>query len=204
MSHKTGQVTIQDVARAAGVSVTTVSRVLNEKTDVSAATYAKVRSVIDELGYTSGLAARSLRSSRTNVIGLIVPDLYQAFNVEVARGVYSAVTEHDLDLLVYSGRQQEDARRAKWEQEQVALLNGSITDGIVVAAPYAVRFRTDYPLVAVDPHKQGGRLPHRLVHQPHRRHGCHGVSDRIGTSSNRLHQWPHRPDQYLAQKPGIL
>lgn len=57
MSHKTGQVTIQDVAQAAGVSVTTVSRVLNDKTDVSAATHAKVRAVIEELGYTSGLAA---------------------------------------------------------------------------------------------------------------------------------------------------
>lgn len=159
MSHKTGQVTIQDVAQAAGVSVTTVSRVLNDKTDVSAATYAKVRAVIEELGYTSGLAARSLRSRRTNVIGLILPDLYQAFNIEVARGVYSAVTERDLDLLVYSGRPQEDARRARWEQEQVALINGSITDGIIVAAPHAVEFRTDHPLVAVDPHNKAADFP---------------------------------------------
>ncbi len=159
MDQTSQKVTIQDVARAADVSVTTVSRVLNEKGDVSGATYAKVRKVIDELGYTSGLAARSLRSQRTNVIGLILPDLYQSFNVEVARGVYNAVTERDFDLLVYTGRQQADEMRAKWEQEQVALLNGSITDGIVVAAPFAVQFRTDYPLVAVDPHNESPDYP---------------------------------------------
>ena len=159
MDQSPQKVTIQDVARAAGVSVTTVSRVLNDKDDVSAATYAKVRGIIDELGYASGMAARSLRSRRTNVIGLILPDLYQSFNIEVARGVYSAATELDFDLLVYTGRQQEDEGRAKWEQEQVALINGSITDGIVVAAPFAVQLRTDYPLVAVDPHNESADFP---------------------------------------------
>jgi len=159
MDQSLQKVTIQDVARAAGVSVTTVSRVLDEKDDVSAATYAKVKGAIDELGYASGLAARSLRSFHTNVIGLILPDLYQSFNIEVARGVYSAATEHDFDLLVYTGRQQEDEGRAKWEQEQVALINGSITDGIVVAAPYALHLKTDYPLVAVDPHNESAEFP---------------------------------------------
>lgn len=159
MAQASQKATIQDVARLAGVSVTTVSRVLNEKEDVSATTYAKVRAVIDDLGYASGLAARSLRSARTNVIGLILPDLYQSFTLEVARGVYSAVTEHEYDLLVYTGRPQEDEKRARWEHEQVALINGSITDGIIVAAPYADRFRTDYPLVAVDPHSKAADYP---------------------------------------------
>ncbi|MEJ2330755.1 MAG: LacI family DNA-binding transcriptional regulator, partial [Gammaproteobacteria bacterium] len=64
-------ITIQDVARTAGVSVSTVSRVLNDKDDVAPETYEKVRDVIREMGYTSSLAARSMRSRRTNVIGLI-------------------------------------------------------------------------------------------------------------------------------------
>ncbi len=159
MDHTLQKVTIQDVARRADVSVTTVSRVLNKKDDVSAATYTKVRAVIDELGYASSLAARSMRSSRTNVIGLILSDLYQSFTVEVARGVYSAVAERDFDLLVYSGRHREGDKLSAWEQEQVALINGSITDGIIVAAPHAVHFRTDYPLVAVDPHNEAADYP---------------------------------------------
>jgi LacI family transcriptional regulator len=159
MNQASQKVTIQDVARIAGVSVTTVSRVLNEKDDVSAVTYAKVQAVIEDLGYASSLAARSMRSSRTNVIGLILSDLYQSFTVEVARGVYSAVAERDFDLLVYSGRQREGDKLSVWEQEQVALINGSITDGIIVAAPHAVHFRTDYPLVAVDPHNEAADYP---------------------------------------------
>ncbi|MEJ2555346.1 MAG: LacI family DNA-binding transcriptional regulator, partial [Anaerolineae bacterium] len=54
--------TIQDVANAAGVSVSTVSRVLNDKDDVASETYEKVQDIIQELGYTSSLAARSMRS----------------------------------------------------------------------------------------------------------------------------------------------
>ena len=64
-------ITIQDVAAAAGVSVSTVSRVLNDKDDVAPETSARVRHVIQEMGYASSLAARSMRSRRTNVIGLI-------------------------------------------------------------------------------------------------------------------------------------
>ena len=72
-------VTIQDVAQAAGVSVSTVSRVLNGKDDVSANTLARVQQVIDDLGYISSLAARSMRSRQTGVIGRIVPDVEQPF-----------------------------------------------------------------------------------------------------------------------------
>jgi len=78
--------TIQDVARAAGVSVSTVSRVLNDKDDVAPETYEKVQRVITELGYTSSLAAKSMRSRKTNVIGLVVPDLEQAFCHNVEKG----------------------------------------------------------------------------------------------------------------------
>ena len=62
-------VRIQDVARAAGVSVSTVSRVLNGRDDVAAETYRRVQQIIDDMGYSSNLAAKSMRSHRTNVIG---------------------------------------------------------------------------------------------------------------------------------------
>ena len=65
------RVTITDVAREAGVSVATVSKVINERYGVAAATGAKVRAVIETLGYESSLVARSLRSHHTNVIGIL-------------------------------------------------------------------------------------------------------------------------------------
>ncbi|MEZ4646865.1 MAG: LacI family DNA-binding transcriptional regulator [Chloroflexota bacterium] len=79
MSELKRPVTIQDVAHAAGVSVSTVSRVLNDKDDVAEATYAHVQTVIAELGYTSSLAAKSMRSRQTNVIGMVMPDLEESF-----------------------------------------------------------------------------------------------------------------------------
>jgi LacI family transcriptional regulator len=93
-------VTIQDVAEAAGVSVSTVSRVLNDKDDVAPETYEKVQKVIEELNYTSSLAARSMRSRRTNVIGLIMPDVEFPFAIQVMKGVNRAITKLDYDLIV--------------------------------------------------------------------------------------------------------
>ena len=73
-------ITIHDVAAAAGVSVTTVSRVLNDKDDVAARNLRPPRVVIRELGYASSLAARSMRSRRSNLIGVITPDLIQPYS----------------------------------------------------------------------------------------------------------------------------
>ena len=87
MSRSKASVTIHDVAQAAGVSVSTVSRVLNNKVDVAPDTYQKVQEVIEKLGYTSSLAARSLRSRRTNVVGLVLFDIVDAFSVQIMSGI---------------------------------------------------------------------------------------------------------------------
>jgi LacI family transcriptional regulator len=152
-------VTIQDVAKAAGVSVSTVSRVLNDKTDVAYDTLAKVQRVISELGYTSSLAAKSLRSRRTNIIGLIMPDLEEAFSIQVVKGVNRAIRELNYDLLVYTGGNPARDHWAAREQHYVSLLNGSIVDGTIVVTPTAVTFTTQFPLVAVDPHLDSTEFP---------------------------------------------
>jgi LacI family transcriptional regulator len=151
--------TIQDVARAAEVSVSTVSRVLNDKDDVASETYEKVQRVIEELGYASSLAAKSMRSRKTNVIGLIVPDLEQAFSLNVVKGINRAIEQLDYDLLVYTGGNSPNRSWAVRERQQVSLLNGSITDGIIVVTPTAETFSTHYPLVAVDPHLDSTDFP---------------------------------------------
>ena len=92
-------VTIQDVAEAAGVSISTVSRVLNDKDDVAPETYQKVQDVIEELGYTSNLAAKSMRSYKTNVIGLVMPDVEDPFFIQVMKGINRAIEEFDYDLI---------------------------------------------------------------------------------------------------------
>ncbi len=154
MSHLKSTLTIHDVAAAAGVSVTTVSRVLNDKDDVAPATAVRVREVIQDLGYASSLAARSMRSRRSNVVGLIVPDLTGPYSILVTRGVNRATTAAGYDLLVYASASHNASSLMTLEQQLVGLLNGSVTDGLIIVTPHASSYRTAYPLVAVDPHSE--------------------------------------------------
>jgi LacI family transcriptional regulator len=144
-------VTIQDVAKTAGVSVSTVSRVLNGKVDVSSETQEHVLAVIGELGYTTNLAARSMRSFKKNLVGLIMPDIAYPFAVEVMRGVNQAIAESEFDLLVYTTGDVRKSGRASHEQKYVSLLNNSITDGTIIVAPVTGEFSTDAPIVSIDP-----------------------------------------------------
>jgi LacI family transcriptional regulator len=145
-------VTIQDVAKAAGVSVSTVSRVLNEKVDVASDTQDRILAVIDELGYTSNLAARSMRSRRSNLLGLVVPDIGFPYSIEIMKGVDRAIAESVFDLLLYTTGGIHKPGTASREQLYVSVLNNSLTDGVLVVASSASEFVTHAPIVAVDPH----------------------------------------------------
>ena len=151
MQKKKLTVTIQDVARTAGVSVSTVSRVLNGKVDVARETQDRILSVIDNLGYTTNLAARSMRSSKKNLVGLIMPDIAYPFAIEVMKGVNRAIAESEFDLLVYTTGDVRKRESASHEQKYVSLLNNSITDGVIVVAPIASEFSNDAPIVSIDP-----------------------------------------------------
>ena len=159
MKRKKRSITIGDVATAAGVSVSTVSRVLNNKDDVSSETFERVKAVITDMGYASSLAARSMRTLRKNVIGLIMPDAGEPFPIEVMKGVNRTIATLDYDLLIYTcgdGRKHFTADR---EKKFVSLLNNSITDGVIVVTPEATHFNTNAPLVAVDPHYEINEYP---------------------------------------------
>jgi LacI family transcriptional regulator len=159
MVRSNKSITIQDVAQAAGVSVSTVSRVLNDKDDVAPETYERVQGIIQQLGYTSSLAARSMRSRRTNVIGLIMPDVEDPFSIQVMKGVNRAIIELDYDLIVYTSGSIKKRSTAEREQHYVSLLNGSITDGIIIVTPAATSFSTSAPVVAVDPNNESPDCP---------------------------------------------
>ncbi|MGW8916048.1 LacI family DNA-binding transcriptional regulator, partial [Streptomyces sp. NPDC055752] len=82
MAHSVG---IKDVARAAGVSVGTVSNVINRPDTVATETRARVLSAIDRLGYVRSESARQLRAGRSRIMGLLVLDMGNPFFVDVAR-----------------------------------------------------------------------------------------------------------------------
>jgi LacI family transcriptional regulator len=159
MRLKRHAVRIQDVAKAAGVSVSTVSRVLNGKVDVALDTQHKIQEVIEQLGYTSNLAAISMRGRKTNLIGLIMPDIAFPFAFEVMKGVNRAIAESEYDLLVYTTGDVRKHGTASHEQKYVSLLNNSVTDGVVIVAPVAAEFATEAPIVSIDPVVVNPRFP---------------------------------------------
>jgi LacI family transcriptional regulator len=152
-----GRATIKDVALQAGVSVATVSKVINGRYGVSGATLARVQAVIDELGYESSLVAQSLRSRRTNVIGILVSDL-EPFSTELLKGAADALHGTGYELVVYSaGGLARD--RIGWERRYLSRVCGTLTDGAILVTPRVVDVPTTAPVVAVDPHAGTSALP---------------------------------------------
>jgi LacI family transcriptional regulator len=151
------RVTITDVARTAGVSVATVSKVVNGRYGVAAATAERVREVIDQLGYSSSLVARSLRSTRTGVIGILVAD-FEPFSSEVLKGLSAQAAGSGYELLAWSGYSGH-AGREGWEKRSLNQLAGTLIDGAVVVTPTVVDADAGIPVVAVDPHTGPSGLP---------------------------------------------
>ncbi len=149
------RVTIADVAARAGVSIATVSRVVNARYGVAETTVAKVREVIAELGYESSLVARSLRSQRTNVIAVLVSGI-EPFSAELLKGACHAVEDTGFDLIVYSGGIK---GQPGWERRHLARLAGTLADGTILVAPTVLAAPTEHPIVSVDPHVGGSTQP---------------------------------------------
>jgi LacI family transcriptional regulator len=200
MKHKKRAVTIQGVAKAAGVSVSTVSRVINGKVDVASDTQDRILAVIGKLGYTSNLAARSMRSHKKNLIGLVTPDIGWPYSIEIMKGVNRAIAETNFDLLLYTTGDILKNGTASHEQHYVSLLNNSITDGVIIVASAAADFITDAPIVAVDPHVVNPNFPsvqgmnyhgaldvmQYLIGLGHRRIGFISGRREIGSAERRL------------------
>ena len=106
--------TLHDVARLAGVSIKTVSNVINDYPHIRPATRERVEAAIAELGYTPNLTARSLRSGRTGAIALAVPELGLSYFAELAASVIEAAEEAGVVVLVEQtgGDRQPRARAA--------------------------------------------------------------------------------------------
>ena len=151
------RVTIRDVAERAGVSVATVSKVLNQRYGVAAETFARVRTVIDELGYEASLVAQSLRNHKTNVIGILVADL-EPFSTELLKGAADAIRGTGYELVVYSaGGRVGD--HVGWERRYLSRLSGTLVDGAILVTPTVIDVRYGAPIVAVDPHTGSTDLP---------------------------------------------
>jgi len=124
--------TMKRIAAELGVSITTISKVLNHHADIGQATRARVLARVEELGYRPNAVARSLSLRRTHTLGIIIPDLMHSFFVEIMAGLEAVVSERGYGLLLCASG--EDARK---EHAEIEMLRARQVDGIVLASANA-------------------------------------------------------------------
>ena len=120
-------VTIKDVAKKAGVSISTVSRVINDSKPVTDEVKQKVLDVIKETGYVPNPLARSLVTKKSQLIGVIVPEVSDSFVSELVNGIEEVAKMYDYDILLantYSNKEQ--------ELKSINLLRAKQVEGIVM------------------------------------------------------------------------
>jgi LacI family transcriptional regulator len=129
MTNKRQRITLDDVAREAGVSAMTVSRVINNTGRISSETREHVSDVIARLGYRPSRTARALVTNRTYMIGVVIPDITNPYFSEITQGVEETVREDDYSVILANTN--ESASR-----EEVVLnhIDASMVDGLIVCS----------------------------------------------------------------------
>lgn len=189
---------IKDVAKKAGVSVNTVSRVLNKRGYLSQKTIDAVNTAIDELNYIPNQIARNLFKQKTNIIGVIIPDVSHPFFAKMVKEIDEALHEKNYKMLLYNTTDSSDK-----ELESLRMLQENKVDGIIIGSHSLnidVYNNINLPIVALDKyltqtipivsanHIQGGELVANHLLQ----YNCQKVLQVIGyskvkTPSNERH-----------------
>ena len=122
--------TIIDVARLAGVSKSTAARALSDAADVNEATRERVRKAAASAGYERNHLAVGMRSGRSGLFGLVIPDIANPFWAEVARGAQDLVAENGASLLVFSSNWDHDREAAHLRALRQAHVEGAIVNPV--------------------------------------------------------------------------
>ncbi|WP_256256440.1 LacI family DNA-binding transcriptional regulator [Streptomyces sp. MUSC 14] len=152
--------TIQDVARAAGVSAMTVSNVVNDHPDVRAATRERVLAAMARLDYRVDMADRNLRKGRTGTLGLAVPEVNRPYYGRLAEAVVTAAGRHGLRVAV-----EQTAARRENGLAALPLSHNRLYDGLVLSTvgmgPADVEaLKVDHPVVILGERIFGGPVDH--------------------------------------------
>jgi LacI family transcriptional regulator len=194
-------VTIMDVAREAGVSYATVSRVVNNKNSIVREKRARVLAAMQRLGYVPNLQARKLAGGRSQVVGLVLHDVWTSYAFEILRGIDAELAAAEYDLMLYTSRQ-----RAATESAYVASLTHGLAEGLLLLLPrsleaYIERLRQHhFPFVLIDHAGIAGEGPvvgatnyqgsvdatRYLLDLGHRRIGFITGNMQLGAASDRL------------------
>jgi len=120
-------VTMKDIAKRANVSVVTVSRALNNKEDISSDTKAQILKIASELDYTGNDLARSLVTRKTGIIGVIIPNVADAFYASVIQGINNKCFQQEYSIMLFSTKEIADK-----ELEYINLVRKKRVEGFLI------------------------------------------------------------------------
>lgn len=164
MKRKSRRVTMRDVAREAGVALSTVSHFLNGTAPVSFKTRQKIIEAIERLNYRPDFTARSLKKRQTNALGLFVPDITNPFYAELARGVADVARESGYSVILYA-----TSYERALEENFIELVEQHQVDGVVISYSFIHERlwrrleEMDIPAVLVDVYPVNNRWPSVVV-----------------------------------------
>lgn len=151
---------IKDVAREAGVSIATVSRVLNNVDVVNEDTKKKVQDAIKKLNYRPNIVARSLKTQRTKTVGILVPDISNQFYPEVVRGAEDVANIYQYNIILCNSDSDMDK-----EKEYIRVMKEKMVDGMLYMSSsldkeiLALIDEVELKTVLVETKIAGGKLP---------------------------------------------
>lgn len=197
---------IKDVAEKAGVSITTVSHVINETRYVSDDLKARVFNAMNALNYRPNTLARSLRSGRSRTIGLVIPDISNLFFAEISRKIEDKGFEYGYSVILCNT----DDDREK-EKSYIDVLLEKQVDGIIFISAGAAKenilkqMEMDIPIVVadrdipslasdvvlIDNHEGGYEATHYLITLNHKRIACITGPSLMTPSALRVEGYKH-------------
>lgn len=155
---------MHDVARVAGVSIKTVSNVINDYPHVRPGTRDRVNDAIQQLDYRPNLSARGLRSGRTGVIGLAVPSLRENYFAELADAVIRAAEKRGLGVMVEQTGGQRDAETRAVSSSRPRFLDGLLFSPVSLGQEDVSLLAVDSPLVLLGERIFNGPTDHVTMH----------------------------------------
>lgn len=151
-------VSLKDIAKRAGVSLATVSNVVNGYRPVSEQTRQRVQQAIDELGYTPNLSARHLRNARTGIIALAIPELNNPYFAEVAGAAIREAAEHGYTLLLDYTDSDRETELMLIEGVRERIIDGLILSPVQIGRDDVLARKSDRPMVLIGENVFG--VPH--------------------------------------------
>ena len=148
--------TIAQIAAAAGVSLPTVSKVLNGRMDVSPMTRERIEQIIEEYGFVRNRAARALRRGKTGLVDLVVPRLDDDYFLPILQGAEQVLKEAGVRLILTSTHY-----KSEQELQWIATVTDRSTDGILLVLPSdeAIQHLAQHSIPFVVIHNLGGLPP---------------------------------------------